>query len=765
MRRERLEQGIWHRWKVLLVTLVLVLLVWLLPAAAFAEPITEPSIPTVPIEWEGHYARTPDWSRITFRTLPPILSDGSFESPPDVNGMLGYDLSRIWKAGQTADTYLKLGDFQSSLYLQIFNLYTIAQSTHLDLKQIALSALEMAAWQSLDDLVTAIPGLGNFRVSEVPAIAALLRKSNGFPGTPGFNPNATIPGGDTIADVLNANPDLGQLKLGDLGEQLNSFAIADIPGLQNVPLQNLKDWGDSTIGGVPGLADVPFDQMPNPVGAAGILGMVDVVYGAAESDRQNTISGSKQEGFAVPCQTECGYVEMAGSPALYGKQWISGKYQKVRGGEGALAAVNGGKEPTGRHPFGDAFKVVLWDVDEFSGTASTALFFRICHHFLGCTPYFLGPVPFLSYGEKEFMLVGLLDSLGGSSAAASIPTEVWERARAFGVPSEALAGLGGFTGWGGFSLCGEGLGGVDFAALAAAFSSIEGNYSSVGTYVCDGDGNCGRGLGRYQYMSYRADVRSAIRQQPGGAAFLAKLDSGAGVTSAELDRFFPSTVQDSIFKGDQTRNLQQAMQEGFSGSRLIERVGQIHFGGSGAPIDGGASDIHGRLTLKTYGQKLGQQYESALAAGVGRKCTTADNGLDKGLPAGSANQRISQSLEQMGNFATSSGPSSGRLACAWAVNRVLSNAGIQPLGSNPNYVPSVEAALRGGRGTPVSQSQAQAGDIVIASNAGHIGICLNQGCTRVRSNSSSRARFTWDSNFNFDGEYGGGQSRVYRVKS
>ncbi|MEO1744308.1 MAG: hypothetical protein AAFR99_21210, partial [Cyanobacteria bacterium J06629_9] len=164
---------------------------------------------------------------------------------------------------------------------------------------------------------------------------------------------------------------------------------------------------------------------------------------------------------------------------------------------------------------------------------------------------------------------------------------------------------------------------------------------------------------------------------------------------------------------------------------------------------------HGRLTLKTYGEELRHTYERAAANG--QPCTPQ--------ASGALSQRLFQSMGQMGRFNTAAGPDGGNLACAWAVNRVLSNAGIQPIGSNPNYVPSVEADLRGGRGTQIGQSQAAPGDIVIASNVGHIGICLNQGCTQVRSNSSSRAQFTWDSNFNFNGVYGGGQSRVYRLKN
>ena len=198
------------------------------------------------------------------------------------------------------------------------------------------------------------------------------------------------------------------------------------------------------------------------------------------------------------------------------------------------------------------------------------------------------------------------------SSPASIPTGVLDKAAQAGIPTTALPTSS--SNWTGPSLCGNGLGGVDFDALATAFSSIEGQYNSAGSFVCDGRGNCGRGLGRYQYMSYRGDVRQAIRQQVGGTAFLSKLDAGDSISAAEIERFFPASAQDQIFQADQSRNIEQAMGEGFSGQRLIERVGQIHFGGPGAPIDGSATDIHQRLTLKSYGEKLRQQYEGAIAS-------------------------------------------------------------------------------------------------------------------------------------------------------
>jgi hypothetical protein len=108
---------------------------------------------------------------------------------------------------------------------------------------------------------------------------------------------------------------------------------------------------------------------------------------------------------------------------------------------------------------------------------------------------------------------------------------------------------------------------------------------------------------------------------------------------------------------------------------------------------------------------------------------------------------------------TSSGPGNGTVACAWAVNNVLTQAGIAPLDSNS--VQSMENALTSGRGTLVNSSAAVAGDIVIEGNDGHVGICMNDGCTQVLSNSSSNASFSWKSGTNFSGT--GGTSRIYQV--
>jgi hypothetical protein len=128
------------------------------------------------------------------------------------------------------------------------------------------------------------------------------------------------------------------------------------------------------------------------------------------------------------------------------------------------------------------------------------------------------------------------------------------------------------------------------------------------------------------------------------------------------------------------------------------------------------------------------------------------------------NARILASTLKLRGMSTAHGPDGGNNACAWTVNKVMQDAGIRPLGDNPNYVPSVLDALQQRRGQQVSRESAKAGDLVVADGEAHIGIGLTDGCSRVLSNSSSRACFVWESDTDFDGSYGG-KSTIYRLKT
>jgi hypothetical protein len=97
----------------------------------------------------------------------------------------------------------------------------------------------------------------------------------------------------------------------------------------------------------------------------------------------------------------------------------------------------------------------------------------------------------------------------------------------------------------------------------------------------------------------------------------------------------------------------------------------------------------------------------------GTTTTTTATTATTAPPAGSVNERVAQATRDYMGTSTRSGPDGGNLACAWAVNNILKNAGLQKVGANTNGVASVESALRDGRGTQVSHAQARPGDIVI----------------------------------------------------
>ena len=358
-----------------------------------AHSSTQPGSP-VPVIQDQMLGIKPNWAQITLRSLPAILESGSFEAPDDLIRELGYDPSRLWQAGQTADEYMLLGDFQDSFQLQRFSLADIGAVVGLDWEALRLADLALVSWQTIADLVQAVPDLADLPVQEVQPIADLLKGQLEVP--------------QTISDVIQ-NEVLAELSLGELN--LEQYDLGTIPGLIDAPLETFQDWQQSVIDQIPGLADVPFANFPNPIVEQGVVvGMVDVVFGPAEGNRANTISGSYVEGFNVPCQTDCAHLEMAQPELVEGTQWISGKYQQVQGGRGALASANGGLEPTGRHPFGNAFKVAVLETDEASGTAETGLYFRMCvrNAFvdLGCTPYFIGPIPWLPIQEEGMVFLG-----------------------------------------------------------------------------------------------------------------------------------------------------------------------------------------------------------------------------------------------------------------------------------------------------------------------------------------------------------------------
>lgn len=367
-------------------------------------------IPTISYSQGQYKGKIPDWSRISFENLPPVQQPGFVKIPPSVVGKIGYDPSRTWVAGQRLDSIVKLGDIDEAFEISSLSLKDISQTV--GIQGSTLKDFGLIGWQTPQSLVKAISGLGQLRPNKVEPLNDLFLKA-------GVNNSANV----SIAEVLQRHPKVADIPLSNLN--LGQYGINTIPSLKTTALEKFSRWQQSFINQVPGLKSLPFAQMPQPIKAGtGVVGINSVVFGANEGGdpRINDdyfVSGRVSRSdrtISVACKpgSECSYVELGDFVAgqgLYGKRWASGSSQKVKGGFGILSKVNGGKEPTGRLVYGSGFKVVMTGASESTGRADFGLFFRICAHipFSGrsCTPYFIGPIPWIPVRENELVILGV----------------------------------------------------------------------------------------------------------------------------------------------------------------------------------------------------------------------------------------------------------------------------------------------------------------------------------------------------------------------
>ncbi|MDY6897590.1 MAG: hypothetical protein SWZ49_05855 [Cyanobacteriota bacterium] len=515
-------------------------------------PSVQTEIPT--INWEN--TRLPDWNQITFSKMPAITESGSFQAPVNVSQKLGYDPSRSWDTGQKPDSFTMLGDFQDSFKLQEFSLLDIYQIAGSDIQEIDLSRFGVVKFQTIESLVKAIPNLEEWKIGDVKPIYDLLSENL----SQSFNAN------QTIGNLLKKSSHLGKLNFDSLN--LASYNIDSIPGLSTTPIASFDKWQGVYIDEIPGLSDVPFSQFPNPANPVGMqVGIVDVAFATDEQKRDRTISGSNKEGFAVPCDKDCAHIEVSGSQAVHGKAWVSGKYQLVKGGRGILGSVNGGKEPTGRNLFGDAFKVALWDVSEVEGKVSQSLFFRVCmrNNFvdLGCTPYFIGPVPFMTYREKEPIFLGRIDS---NKNSMSIPT---------------------------------GLKSSGFTFDNSPFISSN-NKNNVSDLIPITQRDC------------RNIHSSGANLDALNSALLNVENSSVTQNSSSTEQPSSILTVTSDFLSIASQQIDPSTGKPFNGDRLIERASQMYFGGVNIPIDAQISDVSKGMTVTEYGQKTKNKYKQTL---------------------------------------------------------------------------------------------------------------------------------------------------------
>ena len=584
----------------------------------------------------------PDWTQASFSSL------GAIDNAAEVSKG---DFYRAWNTGDTVSDILTLEDISPQFAAERLTLGDIATVTDQDWLQQSVGSFDLLAQQRVDELVDVVPNLGDFRVAEVLPLESLFSSSN-------VNLSDA-----TVSEALDQAPLLNSLRLSSLGDELAAFSISEIPNVELIELESLNGWESATISEIPGLSNVPFMAMPNFFDASlGIIARIDMVWGETEDHRQNTISGSNQSGFKVPCSgggklvepeagDKCAYIELddledEGRPiqgSFEGKQWISGRYHEVQGGFGSLKNVPSplgytpGYEPTGRHPFGDLFKVVVWEPDETSDRTSFRMFFRWCTYSLSegrtCTPYNQMAAPFFTQPVNSYVYVGPLDAQGGASAAPSRA----KVASAFNVSNRSGAGRRSFG-----SCSKEVLAGISIDNLKESIASIEsrgsGDYTAIGIHTCDKYGLCGRALGRYQMMSYLPEVESEVWKVQGGRDWLDRVNSGYEPSTAEINTYFPKDAQERAFDQEIHQLFETAQRkvdpqtgELFEGNRLVERVTQTWFSGPNSKVDDKGSDDLGRLSIYEYGVESRKYYNSI--GGADPACTAGETTGDFIFPS------------------------------------------------------------------------------------------------------------------------------------
>ncbi|NEQ48210.1 MAG: hypothetical protein F6K00_33630 [Leptolyngbya sp. SIOISBB] len=749
--------------------------------------------------------------------------DGSIPNlPEDIAAELGFDTGRSWSAGTPLSDVIRLGDLGNSFYPQALSIGDIGRATGVDPSNFALSNYDsLLSRQSLGSLAN-LTGIQDFKLNEVAPVQRIFDsvvrpellqiagqigdlKFDEFLSPEDYVTSELLKFGErTIGDIISA-PDLlsgtgvfGDINLSDAPAGiLEEFGVGDLPGFENIPLGELEGWQDLVLSQVPGLSEVPFGDFPNPIAAitGGIGATHDVTYGHMEhrvTPTKRSITGSDQAGFNVQCAQErgCAYLELEGPGPMHGAQWMAGGngqgQQMVEGGKGLLKIVNGGKEPTGRVPFGDVFKIVLTGTNESGGSGDFALYTRYCQKSffvdLGCTPYFIGPVPLWSTKEKGFVLTGPLEGKGGATGGIAVPPELQQFA----------------TRTGGGSYYGAG-GGSAIQMDDACLDSL---------------------IGALRHSNEAANAREHIPRiiaaaNEAGVTDKAQIAYILGTISTELEGIWAPTGERGVGCGtygagcfygrgyvqltweenyakmgrvlgvDLVNNPDLANDPDLSAKITVIGMRDGLFTGVGLDdyIGNGNADFINARRIVNDGDKMeftAQQAERFLTAL--NTCSTLET--TTGVPAGDINAAIMEGvrLVQAEGFSGSRipGTNNGNYACAGMVNYVLHRAGIATLGGAPPYgslgVLAVESDIKNGRGVAVNPAEAQPGDINIIDDysgrgRGHIGICINVGCTRVISNSSSRANagapsLTWESDGWFSPSYGRSSTTrraVYRV--
>lgn len=418
---------------------------------ASAATYNTTNIPTVTydmVDKAGQFdgvLEAPDFRRITFGNLGSFSESGHISNEYD--SYVGYGLGRQWQKGDLVTDILKLGDIDDSFAVGQLTLSQIMAKSGRDPNHVTLAQIGLIDNQTVESFLKANPQLLDDPIKTIPPLADLISGIYGHDSflleEPAqilvsgnqfiFGRNKTVKQSHSklsnLAIPSNNQVDLAELEMGNL--DLNEYTLADVEGIGDTFVEDYEAWQDEYLGDIEGLEDISFSDFPNPVATTlAFISRVDTIWGDAHGEirRGHSVSGSNQAGYAVPCNSKCAHIELddlenSGRTSRgigEGRRWMLGNDPKnanicpeapwgVDGGEGILGVLNCGKEPTGRNSFGPGFKVALWSVDETTDRAETAIFFRYCYRGfpdLGCTPYFIGPIPFLPANRESWIILG-----------------------------------------------------------------------------------------------------------------------------------------------------------------------------------------------------------------------------------------------------------------------------------------------------------------------------------------------------------------------
>lgn len=348
---------------------------------------------------------------------PSFADFGAITQSGGLNGVYG-GRSLEWNVGDRPEDLLTLGDIDS-LGAGNLTLNDISDRTGISIDTLTLEDFPLLADSNLEDVADAV---GN---------------------DPQFLNTLLVNEGRTVGEVI----DNGDGKKKTLGQALGiEKPLKDIAKVQDAVIKKLTNYKNAAISAIPGLPQLPFVSYPaqlanTSLAAISLFAKVDLVLGSADQGIDNTVTGSEKEKtkFNTPCPplSPCGHVELKNSVSIgmAGKRFISGKDQKVRGGSGALGAIFGNKEPTGRLPFGPGspFKLVLTGVNEQKDEASFSAYFKYCAFLAGCTGYNIGPFPLYTAGIDGFVWLGINPTQFGQIPIGFDP------AAGQGLPDDGLA--------------------------------------------------------------------------------------------------------------------------------------------------------------------------------------------------------------------------------------------------------------------------------------------------------------------------------------